>query len=128
MKKFSLTKFLRARRVYWNVLQELSAYTDRELHDIGIDRADIHQIARLASQEQLIQASNGGAAHGAAIASFPIVDVVDSDDVILAEIAAGLNLDQFDVDLARVGEAMGRAHRQIDRTRSHARASLCHRA
>jgi uncharacterized protein YjiS (DUF1127 family) len=51
MKKFSLTKFLRARRVYWNVLQELSAYTDRELHDIGIDRADIHQIARLASQE-----------------------------------------------------------------------------
>ena len=51
MKKFSLTKFLRARRVYWNVLQELSAYTDRELHDIGIDRADIHQIARLASHE-----------------------------------------------------------------------------
>ena len=36
----------------WNVLQELSAYTDRELHDIGIDRADIYQIARLASQEQ----------------------------------------------------------------------------
>ncbi|MGB7976302.1 MAG: DUF1127 domain-containing protein, partial [Roseiarcus sp.] len=42
---------LRTRRVYWNVLQELSAYSDRELHDIGIDRADIHQIARLASQE-----------------------------------------------------------------------------
>jgi uncharacterized protein YjiS (DUF1127 family) len=51
MKKFSLTRFLRTRRVYWHVLQELSAYTDRELHDIGIDRADIHQIARLASQE-----------------------------------------------------------------------------
>jgi uncharacterized protein YjiS (DUF1127 family) len=32
--------------------RELSAYTDRELHDIGIDRADIYQIARLASQEQ----------------------------------------------------------------------------
>ena len=49
MKTF--TRFLRARRLYWSVLQELSAYSDRELHDIGIDRADIHQIARLASQE-----------------------------------------------------------------------------
>jgi uncharacterized protein YjiS (DUF1127 family) len=52
MKKFSLTRFLRARRVYWSVLQELTNYSDRELHDIGIDRADIHEIARLASQEQ----------------------------------------------------------------------------
>jgi uncharacterized protein YjiS (DUF1127 family) len=52
MKMFSLTRFLRARRVYWSVLQELTAYSDRELHDIGIDRADIHEIARLASQEQ----------------------------------------------------------------------------
>jgi uncharacterized protein YjiS (DUF1127 family) len=50
MKMF--TRFLRTRRVYWNVLQELSAYTDRELHDIGIDRADIHEIARLASREE----------------------------------------------------------------------------
>jgi uncharacterized protein YjiS (DUF1127 family) len=52
MKMFSLTRFLRARRVYWSVLQELTNYSDRELHDIGIDRADIHQIARLASQER----------------------------------------------------------------------------
>jgi len=52
MKKFSLARFLRARRVYWSVLQELTAYSDRELHDIGIDRADIQEIARLASQEQ----------------------------------------------------------------------------
>ena len=37
MKMF--TRFLRTRRVYWSVLQELSHYTDRELHDIGIDRA-----------------------------------------------------------------------------------------
>jgi uncharacterized protein YjiS (DUF1127 family) len=50
--KFSLSRFLRVRRVYWSVLQELSAYTDRELHDIGIDRADIHEIARLASREE----------------------------------------------------------------------------
>ena len=52
MKKFSLARFMRARRVYWSVLQELTNYSDRELHDIGIDRADIHEIARLASQEQ----------------------------------------------------------------------------
>ena len=52
MKTFSLTRFLRVRRVYWSVLQELSNYTDRELHDIGIDRADIREIARLASREQ----------------------------------------------------------------------------
>ena len=49
MKTF--TRFLRTRRVYWSVLQERSRYTDRELHDIGIDRADIHEIARLASRE-----------------------------------------------------------------------------
>lgn len=52
MKLFSLTRFLRARRAYWSVVQELSNYTDRELHDIGIDRADIHAIARKASEEQ----------------------------------------------------------------------------
>ena len=52
MKMFSLTRFLRARCVYWSVLQELTNYSDRELHDIGIDRADIHEIARLASREQ----------------------------------------------------------------------------
>ena len=48
----SLMRFLRARRTYWSVVQELSGYTDRELHDIGIDRADIHEIARTASHEQ----------------------------------------------------------------------------
>jgi uncharacterized protein YjiS (DUF1127 family) len=52
MKTFSLTRFLRARRVYWSVLQELSAHTDRELHDLGVDRADIHEIPRLASREE----------------------------------------------------------------------------
>jgi uncharacterized protein YjiS (DUF1127 family) len=52
MKLFPLTRFLRTRRVYWSVLQELSAYTDRELLDIGIDRVDIPEIARLASREK----------------------------------------------------------------------------
>ena len=49
---FFLMRFMRARRTYWSVVHELSAYTDRELIDIGIDRADIHEIARLASREQ----------------------------------------------------------------------------
>jgi uncharacterized protein YjiS (DUF1127 family) len=52
MKLFSLMRLLRARRTYWNVVQELSTYSDRELNDIGIARADIHEIARLASREQ----------------------------------------------------------------------------
>ena len=47
----SLRRFLRARNVYWNVVKELSYYTDRELHDLGIDRADIPDIARAASQQ-----------------------------------------------------------------------------
>jgi uncharacterized protein YjiS (DUF1127 family) len=49
----SLICFFRARRTYWSVVRELSDYTDDELNDIGIDRADIRPIARLASQEQL---------------------------------------------------------------------------
>ena len=48
---FNIVRFVRERRTYWNVIQELSHYTDRELHDIGIDRADIHEIARLAAKE-----------------------------------------------------------------------------
>ena len=52
MKLSSVIRFLRGRRTYWNVVRELSNYSDRELHDIGIDRADIHEIARLASREQ----------------------------------------------------------------------------
>ena len=51
MKLFSLSAYLRARKAYWSVVEELSHYTDRELHDIGIDRADIHEIATLASRE-----------------------------------------------------------------------------
>ena len=46
-----LRKYFRSRNVYWNVVRELSYYTDRELHDLGIDRADIQQIARTAAAE-----------------------------------------------------------------------------
>jgi uncharacterized protein YjiS (DUF1127 family) len=47
----NLLRLLRERRTYWNVVHELSTYSDSELHDIGIDRADIHAIARLAAKE-----------------------------------------------------------------------------
>ena len=45
-----ITRYFRARQVYWNVMRELSEYTDRELHDIGVDRADIPRIALEASR------------------------------------------------------------------------------
>ena len=50
MKLSFITRFLEERRRYWNVLHELSTYTDRELQDIGIDRADIGHIARQAAR------------------------------------------------------------------------------
>jgi uncharacterized protein YjiS (DUF1127 family) len=51
MKMLSLARFLRRRRTYRNVLQELARYSDHELHDIGIHRADIREIARQSSQD-----------------------------------------------------------------------------
>jgi uncharacterized protein YjiS (DUF1127 family) len=51
MMLFNFRRFFRERRAYWSVVQELAAYSDRELHDIGIDRADIAAIARLAAKQ-----------------------------------------------------------------------------
>jgi uncharacterized protein YjiS (DUF1127 family) len=51
MRMLSLARFLRRRRIYRNVIQELSGYSDHELHDIGIHRADICEIAWRTSQE-----------------------------------------------------------------------------
>ncbi|THD48162.1 MAG: DUF1127 domain-containing protein [Bradyrhizobium sp.] len=45
-----ILRYIRDRRTYWATVRELSAYTDRELRDIGIDRADIEHIARQAAQ------------------------------------------------------------------------------
>jgi uncharacterized protein YjiS (DUF1127 family) len=47
-----IRRYFRERRVYWSVIQELAAYTDRELHDLGIDRADIEHIARQAARSR----------------------------------------------------------------------------
>ncbi len=52
MKILSLARFFRRRRTYRTALQELSGYSDHELHDIGIDRADIHEIARRMSEDR----------------------------------------------------------------------------
>jgi uncharacterized protein YjiS (DUF1127 family) len=50
MKFEFIRRYFRERRAYWNVIRELSTYSDRELHDLGIDRADIEQIAREAAR------------------------------------------------------------------------------
>ena len=50
MKMSFLTRYFRERRVYWTVIRELSAYSDRELHDLGIGRGDIEPIAREAAR------------------------------------------------------------------------------
>jgi uncharacterized protein YjiS (DUF1127 family) len=52
VKIISLGRFFRRRHTYRTVLQELSGYSDHELHDIGIDRVDIYAIARRVSEEQ----------------------------------------------------------------------------
>jgi hypothetical protein len=44
-----------------------------------------------------------------------VIVVLEAHDVILAEIAAGLDLDQFEVDLARIFEAMPGAAGHVDR-------------
>jgi uncharacterized protein YjiS (DUF1127 family) len=52
MKILSLGRFFRRRPTYRTAVHELSGYSDHELHDIGIDRADIHEIARRMSENQ----------------------------------------------------------------------------
>ena len=51
MKLNFFRRYFHARNVYWNVVRELSYYTDRELHDLGIDRADIPGIAEAAAHQ-----------------------------------------------------------------------------
>ena len=47
--------------------------------------------------------------------SAAVVNILDADDVVFAEIAAGLHLDQFEIDLAGVGQTMFAADRQVNR-------------
>ena len=48
---------------------------------------------------------------------YPLVDIRDSDDIVLTEVRADLNLDQLQRYLARIGHAVETADRQIDRFR-----------
>src|SRR5580692_7225452 len=41
------------------------------------------------------------------------IDILEADDVVLAEVAAGLHLDEFERDLARIGEPVNGADRDI---------------
>ncbi len=52
----------------------------------------------------------------------PVVDILEPHDVVLAEIAPGLDLDEFQIDLARIDEPV-RASGSVDRsTRSRERS------
>ena len=48
-------------------------------------------------------------------ASRTLVIVLDTDDVVLTEVAAGLDLDQFEQDLAGIFQPVNRADRNVDR-------------
>lgn len=41
----AISSYVQERLRYRSVVQELSALTDRELCDIGINRSDIHRVA-----------------------------------------------------------------------------------
>ena len=56
-----------------------------------------------------------------------VIVILDADDIVLAEIAAGLHLDQLEVDLAGIFKAVLRAARHIDRIRSRAAFAPCRR-
>ncbi len=43
-----------------------------------------------------------------------IVDVLKADDVVFAEIAAGLHFDQLQINFARIGQAVLATDRQVD--------------
>src|SRR4051812_29902628 len=44
----------------------------------------------------------------------PVVDVLDADDVVFAEITARLHLDDLDIDLAGILEPVDGADRNVD--------------
>src|SRR5258706_6570321 len=58
---------------------------------------------------------DGAVADFRRVRSLPAVMVLEADDVVFAEIAAGLHLDDMQRDLARVLQAVRRAKRDIGR-------------
>src|SRR5215467_436316 len=49
------------------------------------------------------------------LSSIPAVNVVEANNVVLAEIAAGLHFDQLQWDLSRIGEAVHRTDWNVSR-------------
>jgi hypothetical protein len=45
------------------------------------------------------------------VSSTPAINIVEPDDVVLAEVASGPHVDQFERDPARIGETIHRADR-----------------
>jgi uncharacterized protein YjiS (DUF1127 family) len=48
--KMNLTRSFNNWRKYRQTVSELGRMTNRELHDLGIDRSDIHRVAREATR------------------------------------------------------------------------------
>ncbi len=44
-------RYFRARRAYWGVVEELACFSDYELSDIGVNRAEIMRLAKNAAAE-----------------------------------------------------------------------------
>ena len=53
-------------------------------------------------------------------ASAAIIDILEPDNIVFAQVRTGLHLDQFELDPAGIGHSMHATYRQIDRTRSRA--------
>jgi hypothetical protein len=56
-----------------------------------------------------------------------MIIVLNALDIVLAQIASGLHLDQFQIDLTRIFEAVVGANRHIENSNAP-RQSLAHRA
>src|SRR5579883_1070304 len=71
--------------------------------------------ARSRTPEAAARSPEAGAPADRRGRSRAIVGIVEAYDVVLAEVAAGLHLDQLQIDLARICQAVEAADRQIDR-------------
>src|SRR5262245_49098786 len=77
----------------------------------ALDRSIVRHDAQSA---QLLWVARAKPGWKALLLSTP-VNIVEAHDVVLAEIAADLHLDQLERDLARIGEPMNAPDRDIDR-------------
>ena len=55
MKLSSFALFLQPLRTYWSAVREFSSYSDSDLYDTGVGRADTHAIVHLASRRSALK-------------------------------------------------------------------------